>query len=395
MTKAETIVPAEPVPSDAHILGSQPVRKARTPWWTILTFLFCVGGTAGATALYLWQYAADRYASRTAFSIRSNESTAPLEIFGSITQLGTSSARLDGEILYDFIQSQQLLDAVRTNVDLEQIYNSRQEDPIFTLGIGEPVEELLDHWALMTDVAIDPATGILSVEARAFSAEDAHAISEAVLQASADLVNEISEAARKDAVHFAALELEDAEQRLRLIRTKLRAFRDIEQEVDPTLNAQAALDLVATLEEDRARTQVQLDQLTGVLDAQAPRIQALRRRIATLDARISEERTRLGTGKQTQDAESRPLADVVGDYEELVVDREFAEQAYTLAMATYEQAQAEARRRNRFLAVHIRPTKSDEAEYPDRIVWLLTMSGLAFAIWAIGSLLLVNIREHR
>lgn len=395
MTKAETLVPAEPVPSDVRILGSHPVRRARTPWLAILGFVLCVGGTAAFTALYLWQFAADRYGSRTAFSIRSNESTAPLEIFGSITQLGTSSAQMDGEILYDFIQSQQMLDAVRARVDLERIYNARPEDPLFTLGTEEPVEELLDHWALMTDVAIDPATGILSVETRAFSAEDARAIARAVLRSSADLVNEISEAARNDAVRFAALELEDAEERLRQIRTKLRAFRDLEQEVDPTLNAQAALGLVATLEEDRARTQVQLDQLKGILDGQAPRVQALRRRIATLDARIAEERTRLGTGAQSQDANARPLADVVGEYEELVVDREFAEQAYTLAMATYEQAQAEARRRNRYLAVHIRPTLSDEAEYPDRIVWLLSVTGLAFALWAIGLLVLANMRERR
>ena len=374
------------------LLGAS-APPARRPWFAILAFLVMVLTPVGATAWYLWGPAADRHASRTAFSIRSNDVTAPLEIFGAITQLGTSSAVMDGEILYDFIQSQAMLDAVTAKLDLVAIYNRAPEDPVFRLGENQPVEELLDHWQWMTDVSIDPATGILSVEARAFAAEDAQALAEAVLDASTALVNQLSEAARADAVRHAAGELAGAEARLRRIRSDLRAFRDVEQEVDPTQNAAVALGLVATLEEDRARTQVQLDQLTGVLDAGAPRIQTLRRRIATLDARIAKERTRLGSG--SAQADGRQLADIVGDYEELVVDREFAEQAYTLALATYEQAQAEARRQSRYLAVHIRPTRSEEAEYPDRPTWLGATAALALTAWAILMLVIANIRERR
>lgn len=380
-------------PGSPMLLGAPdiPVRRASGRFW--LGLLLMVAMPVAGSAWYLWEQAADRYASRTAFSIRSNDTTAPLEIFGSITQLGTSSAMMDGEILYDFIQSQPMLETVAEQMELDQVYNRAPEDWLFRLGADQPVEELLDHWHLMTDVSIDPATGILTVEARAFDPLEAKQIATAVLEASTALVNALSEAARADAVRYAAVELEEAEARLRRIRTDLRAFRDLEQEVDPTQNAQAALGLVATLEEDRARTQVQLDQLAGILNPQAPRVQALRRRIATLDGQIAAERTRLGSGNPAR--EGRQLADVVGDYEELVVDREFAEQAYTLALATYEQAQAEARRQNRYLAVHIEPTLSEEAEYPDRWTWLATLSAISLAFWAIASLVTANIREHR
>lgn len=393
MAPTDLATNARPILEHPVLLGSAPIRPGRPLWGTLASFLAFVALPLGLAAFYLWEHAADRYASRTAFSIRSNDTTAPLEIFGAITQLGTSSSVMDGEILYDFIQSQSMLDAARDTLDLETIYNRAPSDWFFRLGDAQPVEELLDHWQRMTDVSINPATGILTVETRAFSAQDARALASSVLTASASLVNELSEAARDDAVGYAALELGEAEARLRRIRTKLRAFRDLEQEVDPTQNARAALGLVAALEEDRARAQIQLDQLSGVLGPQAPRIQTLRRRLATLDGRIAEERTRLGSGSaKTGD---RQLADVVGDYEELLVDREFAEQAYTLSLATYEQAQAEARRQNRYLAVHIPPTLSEEAEYPDRWVWLGTIGGLATALWAITLLILANIRERR
>ena len=335
-------------------LGREPVARARTPWGLILTFLALVVAPTVLAAGYLWIWAADRYASTAAFSIRSNDATAPVEIFGAITQLGASSARMDGEILYGFIQSQQMLDAVRARLDLEGIYAKAPDDPVYAFAPGQTVEELLDHWDLMTDVSIDPSNGILTIETRAYSPDDARAIAQAVLDASAELVNTLTETAREDAVRHAAVELAEAEERLRAIRVRLRAFRDSEQEVDPTQNAAAALELVSALEQDRARAQVRLEQIAGVLDADAPRVVALRRRIATLDARIAEERTRLGSGTSPVEDGARPLSAIVGDYEELVVDREFAEQAYTLALATYEQAQAEARRQSRYLAVHIR-----------------------------------------
>lgn len=76
-------------------------------------FLVLVATPVAIAAWYLFWIAEDRFASRTAFSIRSNDMTAPVEIFGAVTQLGTSSAVTDGQILYDFIRSQPMLERAR------------------------------------------------------------------------------------------------------------------------------------------------------------------------------------------------------------------------------------------------------------------------------------------
>ena len=371
------------------------VPAARTPWLGILSFVLLVLIPVGLVAWYLFAIAQDRFAARTAFSVRSNDMTAPVEIFGAVTQLGTSSAVTDGQIIYDYINSQTMLEQVRAQLPLETMYNRHPEDWVYALGESKPVEDLLWHWRRMVDVSIDPGSGILNVEARAFLPDDAQRIASVILASSGALVNQLSEGAREDAIRHAEAELSLAEDRLREIRARLRAFRDVEQEVDPTQNAQAALGLVATLEEEQARAQVRLDSLVDVLDADAPRLRTLRREIETLTERISQERTRLGTGAEARSEHSRPLSEVVGEFEELVVDREFAEQAYTLALATFEQAQADARRQSRYLAVHIPPTLSEEAEYPDRPVLLASAFGLCFALWAILLLIIANVRERR
>ena len=375
-------------------LGPVP-RMARTPWGGILGFIAFVLLPVAAAAWYLFWIAADRYASRTAFSIRSNEVAAPVEFLGAITQLGGSSAATDGQILYEYIHSQPMLERARHAVDLEAVWNRHPEDWICALGRDHPVEDVLWHWQRMVDVYLDSASGIVTVEARAFAPEDAQAIAREILTAGGDLVNRISEQARTDAVRHAADELDAAEDRLRSIRRRLRSFRDLEQEVDPTLNVQAALELVATLEEEQARAQVRLGSLIDVLDPDAPRLRAMKREIEVLDERIAQERARIGTGTRDRTTDARPLSDVVGDFEELVVDREFAEQAYTLALTTHEQAQAEARRQSRYLAVHIPPTLSEEAEYPDRPVLLIATAALCLAVWAILMLVVANIRERR
>lgn len=405
-----TMVPIRKTPHPAPLpgpqVGCQPApgtgaerpptaRHARFPWFAALSFVALVCLPLAAGIWYLEERAADRYASRAAFSIRSNEESAPVEIFGALTRINGTAAATDAQILYDFIQSQQIVQQVSRRIDLTGIFARQPQDFLFTLKPGAPVEELVEHWHWMVDVAIDPATGLLSIETRAFSPDEARAIARAVLAESAELVNRLSDGARSDLVHATRRELQEAEGRLRGIRVRLRSFRDHEQKVDPTLNVKAALELIAGLQEDRAKAIIKLDQLTGVLDPQAPQIRTLKRRIATIDRQIAEERARLGTGTPRAGGNSRPLSRVVGDYEELLVDREFAEQAYTVALANHQQALVEARRRHRHLAVHISPTLSEEAEYPDRPALILTALVLVIAAWSIVNLVIGNIAERR
>ena len=385
----------QPMTGEPALLGAAPARPRRRHWLIAASFLLAVIAPTLIAAAYLSWTAADRYGSRLAFSIRSNQTAAPLEILGAVTQLGNSSVLTDGQVLYDFIQSQQIVETVRARLPLEAIYNRAPADWVYSLGEDQPIEDLVDYWNRMVDVSLDPAIGILTVEARAFTPGEARAIATEILAASAELVNRLADTAREDAVRYAAVELTGAEARLRDIRARLRDFRDFEQEVDPSQNARVAIALVAGLEQELSQARVQLDLLRGALDDKAPRIVLLKRQVASLEARIAAERTRLGTGTAVRDDDRRSLSQVVGEFEELVVDREFAEQSYTLALATYQQAEAEARRRHRYLAAHIEPTLSEAPQYPDRPLLIAAVFLFALAAWSILVLAGYNIRDRR
>lgn len=377
--------PVSPVPAPDR-------ARAKTRHWAALAaFALIVALPTALATLYLFLVAADRYGARVAFSVRSHEGAAPVEFLGGLTQIGQSGTMTDTRILYDFLQSREAVEAVGARLPLELYFDREPSDWVFGLGEDRTAEDLTEHWNGAIDVALEPSSGILDVEVRAFRPEDAEAIAAAVLDASAALINRLTEAAREDAVAHARGELAEAEERLRGIRRRLRSFRDSEQDVDPAANAQATLDLVAGLERELADAQVELGLLAG-LGRGATRVRLLEARIATLERRIAAERTRLGAGAATP--AGRPLAQVVGDFEELVVDRDFAEQAYTLALATYEQAVAEARRRQRFLAVHVPPSMPERSDYPDRPLLVLAVFALATALWGTAVLIAWNVRDR-
>jgi capsular polysaccharide transport system permease protein len=123
-----------------------------------------------------------------------------------------------------------------------------------------------------------------------------------------------------------------------------------------------------------------------------PRVIQAERRVEVIEERIDAERRKLGLG--TADAGENVFATLVGEYEGLVVEREFAERAYTSALAAYDSAQAEARRQNRYLAAHVRPTLAEKAEYPERFKILALLGVFLFLAWAIASLIFYSIRDR-
>lgn len=379
----------------AEARTARPSKPKARHWAAGLSFLTIVLAPSVATVGYLYTLAADQYASRVAFSIRGNENTGPISFLGALSQTVTVGGT-DAEIVYDFVRSQQMVEAAMTALPLQEIYNLPERDIVFRLGDDRPIEDVIDYWNWMTSVSFDGGSGIVHFEARAFDPESARAIAGFVLDESTRIVNEISAQAREDAVAVARGVLTQAEDRLRDIRRDIRAFRNVEQELDPTENARAALGLMATLSQQRAEAQVALDSYLSLVGPRGPRLPALRQRIESLEQRIAEERQRLGAGLDGEGtADARLFSDLMGDYEELMVELEFAQNAYVSALSSFEQAQVEARRQTRFLSPHIRPTLSVEAAYPQRALLSLGVFILLTVAWSVLLLIAYNIRDRR
>lgn len=337
-------------------------------------------------AWYLHFRAADQYASNLAFTIQSDEMPS-INALGALFGGGGGAAADDAEVLYGFIQSQNLVETIQNELDLRRRFNVHEDvDWWFSLGDDPSIEALTEYWRSMVLVSYN--AGIVEVEVRAFTAQDAQEIAQAVLRESTTLINRLSIEAREDAVRDARQFLVETADRLRDVRLRLTELRVGEQRVDPRLDVKALMSRIAELEAALTEEQLRMDQLREFAAPNDSRVTTSERRIRSLQTAIAEERQKLASG-------GGALTSSVGRFEELTVDRELAEQAYAVALSSFEAAKTEARRQQRYLSAHVSPTLAQTPEYPQR--WML--GGLVFVFLFMGWVVLVmiayNIKDRR
>jgi capsular polysaccharide transport system permease protein len=383
---------------DAAVLSVVPApsgsaRMRRRHRWIAASFFAVVLLPLLASAIYLYAIARDQYASTVGFSVRTEDFASGLELLGGVAQLsgGTST---DADILYEFMQSQELVQTLDERLDLRGLYAKAEGDPVFAFPAEGSIEDLVDHWSRMTRVAYDSATGLIEVRALAFTPEDAQTIATAILEESSILVNELSAIARLDATRFAQEELDRAVERLKVARERMTEFRSRTQIVDPTADIAGQMGLLSTLQTQLAEAYIQIDLLRGSTVESDPRIPQAEARIEVIENRIAEERAKLGVGGGV-DPDGEGFATLVSEYERLQVDREFAEQAYVAALAAYDTALAEARRQSRYLAPYVRPTLAESSQFPERLTLLALVALFLTTGWAIAVLIYYSLRDRR
>jgi capsular polysaccharide transport system permease protein len=354
--------------------------------------VFAILPTVG-TAVYLWGVAHDQYASTVAFSVRKDEAGSA-DLLSGLTRL-TGSATSDTDILYEFIRSQELVAQIDAEIGLRALWGKAWPgDPLFGFDASGTIEDLHSHWLWMTDLSYDGATGLITLRANAFAAEDARGIATAVFDASSRMINEISDIARDDATRYAREELDRAVARLTEARQAMTTFRLRAQIVDIESDIQGQMGLLNTLQAQLAEVLIEQDLLRETARPDDPRIRQAEQRIGVIETRIRAERAKFGEGG-TAGPGGEDYARLVAEFEALTVDREFAETSYRSAQASYDRALAEAQRQSRYLAAHIRPSLAERSMYPQR--WILQGLAMFFliALWGLGSLIYYSIRDRR
>lgn len=213
-----------------------------------------------------------------------------------------------------------------------------------------------------------------------------------VLEESTEMINELSAIAREDAIKYAREELEVALARLKVARQSLTRFRNRTQIVDPSIDTQNQMGVLVTLQQQLADALIEFDLLQETTSNNDPRASQANRRVEVIQKRIDAERRKLGLG--TDGEEGVVFANLVGEYEGLIVDREFAEIAYTTALATHDAAVATASRQSRYLAAHVKPTLAQKAEYPERLKIVSLIALFSFLSWAILCLVYYSLRTR-
>ncbi len=345
------------------------------------------------TIWYLWDRAEDQYASSLGFTVRREETGSPAELLGGLANF-SSSGSADTDVLYEFIQSQELVAKIDAQLDLRGLYSKYADtDPIFAFHPSGTIEDLVRYWQRMVQISYDTGSGLMELRVLAFEADTANKIAQAILQESSAMINGLSAIAREDATRYASEDLEQAVARLKDAREAITEFRSRTQIVDPSTVLQGQIGILNTLQAQLAEAVIELDLLRESSRDGDPRITQVQRKIAVIEARIEDERQKFSRGGAADGSED--YATLVSEFERLSVDREFAEQTYTAALSAFDAARAEAQRQSRYLAPFIKPTLAERAEYPARLTILGLVTLFAFLTWAILGLVYYSLRDRK
>ena len=375
-------------------LGTVPgARFKLRHWLTVISFFICVVGPTVVVGWYLWERASDRYVSTVGFSVRTEEVGSAIEMLGGIAELSGSSSS-DTEILYKFIQSQELVRAIDNRIDLRSIWakGNPEKDPIFVYDPPGTIENLVGYWRDMVAV-YDDDSGLLELFVQAFTPEDAQLIAEEIYSDSTEMINRLTAIAREDSTRYAREELDQAELRLSQARSDLTRFRNQSQIVDPSASVQSQMGLLSSLQLQLAETLIDLDIIEQTANSNDPRVSQLKRRVEVIEGRIEAERNKLGMSSLDSSA-TEAFADLVGEFERLSAERDFAQESYTAARAAYDAALAEARRQSRYLAAPVRPTLAESPTHPKRNMLLALTALFSFLGWAILVLAAYALRDR-
>ncbi|MDT1060366.1 capsule biosynthesis protein [Paracoccus sp. CPCC 101403] len=368
-------------------------RPRRRHWLILLSFLLLVVLPAAFWGWYLWTRAVDQYVSTVGFSVRKEEGTPSIELFGGFSPLGGGGGASDTDVLYEYIRSQDMVEKIDAKLDLRSRFSRDwPSDFVFAFDPKGHVEDLTDYWERQVKVLYDTSSDLITLKVNAFTAEDAQVIAAAVFQESSDKINDLSSIARADATKLAKSELDKARAELTTTRQAMTDFRMRSQIVDPEADLTSQMGVLQGLQEQLAEALVALDLATENARPTDHRVTQGKQKVDALRRLIDAERSKFGNAAAGSDGES--YSQLVAQYEKLSVDREYAEGAFHAARVAYETALVEARRQSRYLAAHIQPKIAQSSIVPNR-TWLFCVGlGLLLAGWSILALIYYSIRDR-
>lgn len=384
---------------EAPYIEALPQRRRSISWGGLISFLLCVVlPTLLASVYYLW-IASDQYVVEWRFAVRdSNTATTTSSAAVTATTLSailggsTAASAPDNYMVTEYIKSGQAVADLERRINLTKLYSRSDIDFLSRLDGNLPIEKVVRYWQYMASASFDIVTGNAIAEVRAFTAKDALLIADTLVELTEDLINGAVLRPQLEAVRYAEAEVRRAEDRVKKNRLELAEYRNGAAVIEP--NSSVVLSnatLASTLRQLIAQYQTDLAaMLSGGVGQNASQVQSLRLRIKATQEQLKAVEAEVRSAKQGDQS----LSEVVGRYEQLDAERQFALAMLTSTMQSLEQARSNSMARRLFVVPYVRPALPQSSVYPNRPVAIATVAGACLLLWTIALLLGRSIREH-
>ncbi len=369
-----------------------------------------------AAGLYLFVFARDQYTAEASFAVRQAESLPTSDLSAgpslgggqesgssggsSSTQSVTAGSIIggtanlggqDAEIVANYIHSRAIIDTLSRSIDIRAIYRRPEADFWARLPANASEEDLTKYWNKMVSVYIQASSGIVTVSVSAFRREDALAVADAVLKASEELVNNLSDKIRADAMRTAENEVRLSEGQVRFSLAQLMDFRNAKHLIDPVKSSEANGKLLQQLLIDKIDAEGQLFVAQKTIGADAPGLNSLKAKLDSINSHVSQLKDQMAGSKEV----TTNLAATISQFEQLELKKQFAERMYGFARDGVERARIASERQQIYLATFAPPTLPQDFSYPLRWTDFLLLALATTMFWVCCVTITASIKDHR
>jgi capsular polysaccharide transport system permease protein len=334
--------------------------------------------------------ASDQYESNTDFVVRHAESNANSGGFGQLLgfSFGSSATSSESYMVQEYLLSHDAVARLRAHDDLVGIFRRDGTDWISRLWGSDPSpERLLKFFRHQVTMRQDETSGIVHLTVHTFRRRDSYGVTRMLLQMGEEQINLINQRTYNDQVANSQRELAEANRQLLETQAQLTSYRRVHEDIDPEGTGKAQVNMVSNLTANLVEARARLQAMEGVIRHSSPQYLAMSRQVQALASQIAGQNGKLA-------GPNHSIATRLSDYEQLVIQREQVAKTYAAAAAQFEQAKADAKRKQLYLIRVVNPNLPVKSEYPKRFQTILTaFTSLLFA-YAIGWLLWAGVKEH-
>lgn len=373
-----------------------PRRRKRRPIGGYISFVLCVLLPTILAGVYYFVFASDQYVVQFRFAVRDTSTavstSAATSDLTSMVGISSTSNPTENYMVTEFMTSQQAVEELQSRIKLRELYSRPFIDFASRMDASAPIEAFSRYWKNMVTAQFDQVTGIAWAEVRAFTADDAYLIAKTLLSLGEDLINEVAQRPQREAMRYAEAEVARAEDRLRKVRAELAQYRDKTGLIEPNSSVVMANATVAsTIRSSLAQIQTDMAVLRkqGV-GGNAAQMQTLQTRLKATEEQLKAVENQISTATSGESS----ISQAVARYEQLDLERLFAQNLLTSTMQSLEQARSNAATKRIYVVAFVQPALPQVSTYPRRYVATLTVAIACLLLWTIALLVGRSIKEH-
>lgn len=338
---------------------------------------------------YFGLFASDIYVSESRFIVRSPEKPQLSGVGLLLKGAGFSNAGDEIFAAQSYVNSRDALKALNRNDAFRKAYSSSDIsifDRFDPVGLSGSIENLYTYYKGKIRTEYDTSSSITTLSVRAYKPEDARRFNEQLLVIAEATVNRLNDRARADLIRTSTAEVIAAKERATRAALALSAFRNREGVVDPERQATVQLQMISKLQDGLIATRAQLAQLRSVAPRN-PQIPVLEAQVRSLTSDIAVELDKVAGDRKS-------LSSTVAQYQRLQLESQFADRQLAAAMASMQEAENEARRKQSYVERIVEPSLPDHAVEPRRLRGVVSTVLFSLIAWGVLSMMVAGVREH-